>query len=281
MGLLEDHVAWCARRGLRPTYIESLGYTLNRLQSAVGPLELAPEQAIEGWWNSLQVGDGTRVTYGAHVSGFYRWLVRQRLRADDPTARLDRPRLRKGLPRPMPDDRLARAIARAPEPIRTWLLLAAFMGLRACEVATLHRDDIRDDLGVIIVREGKGGKQRIVPFHPAVTAALEQWPIRGFLFTRPRGGHVLPNTVSVRANRYLHRCGISETFHQARHWYATKIYAESLDLRMTQELMGHSSPDTTARYAGWTPGRAAGVVERLRLPEPDNEIDELPDEDVA
>ena len=51
--------------------------------------------------------------------------------------------------------------------------------------------------------------------------------------------------------------------HQLRHWFGTHTYRASLDLRMTQELLGHSSPNTTTIYAAWSPGAAVPIVQGL------------------
>ena len=260
MNLIDDHIAWGTRRGLRPNYLHDLGCTLRRCERAVGPLEHAAGLSVEAWWDSLPVGHGSKAAYAAHLSSFYRWTVREGHRADDPTLRFVRPRLRRGLPRPVPHRHIEWAVSLAPHPVRAWLLLAAFAGLRACEVASLHASDIEAD--VLIVRDGKGGKQRIVPVHPFVRNELEQLPTSGWLFPG-RSGPVGANTVSQRAGRYLRSVGVPESFHQFRHSFATAVYRESLDLRLTQELLGHASPTTTALYAAWEPSKAAAVVARL------------------
>lgn len=266
---IEEHLDWCRRRELRPNYVDAVRMTLRRLERSLGcPLEHATSDQLERWWTALSadVSAGTRVAYAAHVSSYYRWAVRERLRADDPTVRLDRPRLRRNLPRPMAANDLRRAIDEAHAPVRAMLLLAAYMGLRACEIANLHRDDLIGD--VLIVRDGKGGKQRIVPLHSTVAAELDDHPAAGWLFpTRPGEGPMRPNTVSARVNRYLHDLGISDTLHQCRHYFATSVYRASRDLRLTQELLGHRDPKTTANYAAWEPDVAVAVVRELRIPD--------------
>lgn len=267
MGTIDDHLAWCARRELRATYIAEIGCTLRRLERAIGPLELATEPLLEDWWANLTICPGSRVTYAAHLSSFYGWLVRQRVRDDDPTERLVRPRLQRRIPRPISDASLRRALAQARAPMSIWLSLAAYMGFRACEIATLRFEDIRSDLGVVMIRDGKGGKQRIVPLHPAVALLLA--PAAGTeigpVFRNAKGGTLIANTVSQRANRYLHDMGIPETLHQLRHWFGTSVYRQSRDIRLTQELMGHASPITTAGYAAWAPEEAANVVGALSV----------------
>lgn len=271
---IEQHLAWCQRRELRPGYIAEIGRTLLRVQELIGPLEDATEEAIEAWWVELAnpdrdppCGAGARNAYVAHLASFYGWLKYERLRVDDPTDRLIRPRTRRGIPRPIGDADLKRAIGAAGQPIRSWLLLAALEGFRACEVAALCREDIRDDLGVIIVRGGKGGHQRSLALHPLVASALEYGPASGHLYLGRSGKRPLTgNAVSQRANRYLHELGIVETFHQLRHHFGSSVYRTSHDLRLTQELMGHASPTTTAGYAAWDPGKAAAVISALGIP---------------
>jgi integrase/recombinase XerC len=53
------------------------------------------------------------------------------------------------------------------------------------------------------------------------------------------------------------------TFHALRHRFGTQVYANSLDLRVTQEILGQSSPATTAGYAAWSPERGIAAVAAL------------------
>lgn len=264
MTIIDDHADWCRRRNLRPTYIKKLRETLERLDRDIGPLEHIPEDVLIDWWNALDILPGTRVTYTAHLASFYKWLVRERLRVDDPTLRLVRPRLQRALPRPMRDGSLRLALETAVPPVSTWLLLGALQGLRACEMATLCREDIGDD--VLIVRNGKGGKQRILPLHPMVADALRGLPAAGPLFVNRDGAPLKANTITQRVNRFLHDLGVDETLHTTRHRYGTAVYRASRDLRLTQELLGHASPTTTAGYAAWDQSRAAAIVSQLEVP---------------
>jgi len=266
--IIARYLEHCERRGLRPTYVAEVRITLRRVEIVVGRLETATAEQIEGWWNDLDVGPGGRIAYAAHVSGFYGWLVWERLRVDDPTARLIRPRQPRKLPRPIKDDELRRAFALADGPMGAWLALAAYAGLRSCEIATVHREDVDDDLDALIVRDGKGGKQRIVPLHPEVSSRLAALPMpdTGPLFVDSRGEPLKANTVCAYANRFLHKTvGTPATLHQLRHWFGTRLYRTSTDLRLCQEMLGHASPTTTARYTAWSPERAAGFVNALTV----------------
>ena len=67
--------------------------------------------------------------------------------------------------------------------------------------------------------------------------------------------------VSHVIRKHLVDCGIVASAHMLRHWFATTAYEESgSDLRMVQELLGHSSPTTTAMYTRWSQTRAVDVV---------------------
>jgi integrase/recombinase XerC len=120
---------------------------------------------------------------------------------------------------------------------------------------------------LIRIRHGKGAKDRIVPLHPDVMEALRCLPLPrvGAIFVRPRGGRYSPNWMSATCNRYLHDIGINATAHQCRHWFASEVYANTHDIRVTQELLGHESPNTTAGYVAYSHVDAAAAVGSLRL----------------
>jgi integrase/recombinase XerC len=63
--------------------------------------------------------------------------------------------------------------------------------------------------------------------------------------------------------QYLAGLGIDATGHQLRHWFGTGIYAATHDIRLTQELLGHQSPNTTAGYVAWAAVDAGPAVASL------------------
>ena len=279
--MIARYLEHSAQRNLRPTYLLNLRHTLERAELELGvPLEQATEEELTDWYAALSVDVGSRRGVPVAPRGLLpvpRPGTAPRRRSHP---RLARPRLRRHLPRPIADDRLEHALAVAPKPVRTYLVLAAYAGLRAAEVAALHRDDLMEHAAppVLVVRDGaKGSKHRVVPLHPHVLHALAQIPERGYLFPHESGrGHVAPNTISKRANAFLHGVGIPDSFHALRHWFGTTLYRESRDLRLCQELLGHSDPKTTAGYAAFAPDRAAGIVAALPdLGEPPGEVRRL------
>lgn len=253
------------RRNLRPSTIAQRNNVLNRLRWAVGVELLAVDRAtMDRWWARLTMLPEGRATELSHVRQFYKWAVLEELIVEDPTRRLIRPRLQRRLPRPISEAHLVRALASAPPRIRPWFYLAAYAGLRAAEIANVRREDILDRATppMIIVTDGKGGKQRLIPLSPVVLDALRPMPARGWLFPREDGqpGPNAPWLISQKSSTYLHRIGIDASIHQLRHRFGTAIYAASKDLRVTQELMGHASPITTAGYAAYSPQGAVNAV---------------------
>jgi integrase/recombinase XerC len=263
------------RRGNLPSSVGHREIYLRAFARWLEPRGLldATRQDIEPFLDKRRTRDGhkissrTRYYWIAHLHGFYKWAVFEELVTVDPTVAIIRPKQRQTLPRPIDDDDLVMAIRAARPQMRAILSLAAFAGLRCMEIAGLERDDIIEAKGLIRIRHGKGDKERIVPLHPDVMSALRMLPLpkTGALFVRTRGGRHLPHTVGKVIRHYLHDMGIDATAHMLRHWFASEVYANTHDIRVTQELLGHSSPTTTAGYIAYSHVDAAAAVASLRL----------------
>lgn len=197
----------------------------------------------------------TRYIDISHISAFYKWAMREGHCDIDPTTRIDRPKVRPGLPRPIDGDDLRLALLQAADPALSAMLhLAAFGGLRCAEIAGMRSEDISGDMMLV---HGKGGKQRVIPVHPLVHASIRALHASSYgpLFDVPawKVSHIIRD--------HLQACGIRASAHQLRHWFGTAAYeASGGDLRMVQELLGHSSPTTTAIYTKWARGRSLDVV---------------------
>lgn len=269
------------RRGVRPTSIRVRRRRIiafMRFLDGKSILEAGRED-VESYLDSLDVKPGTRRDYLVHLGCFYRWAIDEGLATDNPTEHIRRPRRHQGVPRPVTDHELLSAIdpSRFDFEVyrdrRLWcfLHLGAYAGLRCMEMAMLHVEDIDPVIGLIRVRDGKGGKQRLIPLHPEIEPALRQLPLpsSGPIFRRQQAwdgvdGPVLsPFTPSYEIARHFRSLGISGAAHRLRHWFATNVYRQSQDIRLTQELLGHSSPTTTAIYAAFDPSLAAPSVNAL------------------
>lgn len=122
------------------------------------------------------------------------------------------------------------------------LMLAAHAGLRCAEIAAVHTRDAVD--GVLRVH-GKGGRVRSVPLTSALEQAITSMPA-GYAFPGADRGHLSAHWVGRVIADAL---GGGWTAHTLRHAFATKAYAADRDLLAVQQLLGHSNPQTTARYA--------------------------------
>lgn len=275
---ITTYIRWIAEN-------EGSDYTLRNYKGALNRLAYwlqinhsaqlldATHEQLRQWRSELTetVERGTLVWYVRVVKGFYKWAHRKELVLRDPAWELPTPKLRRRRPRPIADANLLMAIEAASALLRIWLILAAYAGLRCCEIAALRREDIydADDRPYIIVL-GKGDKERTVPLSPFVWAEL-QWyglpPRRGRIFCRTTKDGKLPysaNYVSKIANSYLRAMGVPDTFHALRHRFGTKGARAARSLRTAQEVLGHSDPKTTALYAEASDEDAREMVDAIQ-----------------
>jgi integrase/recombinase XerD len=254
----------------RPTSVRQRTLTLERLARFAGaPILELDSETLQAFVHRDELGVEARAAAVSHIRGFYRWALDEGLLTVDPSVRLRRPKRERRIPRPMPDLAAARALGEAPSPIREWLFLAAYAGLRACEIAQLRGTDFLTSQRppILIIRESKGGDPSVVPIAAEllpIAASLGR--IDGWCFPKGRGGvgHVTASQVQKRANTFLHELGVPETLHQLRHWFGTHTYqASGRDLRATQELMRHRSPVSTAGYTFVDMGETARTLDLL------------------
>jgi integrase len=267
-----EHLEWMTSVGMSSRTVTDRRGTLERLSRW---LETRPGEPtllrvvgpdLSAWHRSLhRFAPQSVSTYVGHVKGFYGWL---RLERDYPdvAGRLRRPRLPRRVPRPIPDAALQLALQSAGPRVLRCLLLMAFCGLRVGEVARLYRRELRDtaDPPVVVVH-GKGGRTRVVPLPVDVVGQLRSTglPLSGPVVRTSTGRALTPNQVSQIVNGHLHQLGIPETAHALRHWYATRSYRITRDLRLVQELLGHEDPSTTSGYAAYDPAGVAVLLAEL------------------
>jgi integrase/recombinase XerC len=269
--LLEGFQIAQERRHLADGTIASRRAELRMFTDRLAPRSIlyATSEELERWLDTRQLGARARYRSLSLLHVFYEWAIYAGHCTADPTRGVARPRLPRLVPRPIRDDELAAAIRQAPPDIRAWLTLAAFAGLRCAEIAGLSTEDVLDDRepGMLLVRHGKGDKDRVLPLHPDISEAIRALGRRrtGPLFVSPTGRQLAPHEISTQGSRYLHEIGSAATMHKLRHWFGTRLYGSTLDLRLVQEMLGHSSPTTTAGYAAYNPGSAVTAVLALEV----------------
>ena len=253
------------RRSLSENTLGTFGQALRKLAAAFD-LDTVKAEQIEQWLDGRELSARSRGWYISCFGGFYRWAIRARHLTSDPTADIQTPRTSRRLPRPIPDAELAEAVDLADRPMKAMLLLGALAGLRCMEIAGLRSDDVDLTAGTMRVI-GKGDKERVVPVHPDIQVALEALPMpdRGPIFRSSTGTRVSADYVSHVVSRFLHETGSESSAHALRHRCLTDVYRATLDLRLTQEIAGHSSPATTATYAAANMTKATAAIGALRI----------------
>jgi len=254
-------------RGHSPNTVRRRRLTLSRFARHLGGVDdllTATDFEIDRWLSSLtKASPQSRGHYLGDLARFYGWAKRWRLITTNPTLEMERPSRPKRKPRPISTSDLAMAIEMADPRMRVILLLAAFSGLRVCEIAALDARDVDWDHNVIVVA-GKGDKERTVPIHPLVAAELASRR-EGPIVPSTRGGHLRPITITILVSVHMRGLGIPATAHRLRHWFGTGTYEACRDLRVVQELLGHESPQTTAGYVAASEPRSRAAVAALSL----------------
>jgi integrase/recombinase XerC len=191
------------------------------------------------WRDGLAMS--SRETYYGAFNSFFAWAYSEGVLDFDPAALIKRPKPPQRLPNPVTDEQLAEALERACEPVLLWVKLAAYAGLRCIDIEHLHRERITQQ--VIHVVQSKGGTARIVPTHPIVWEAVADLPAGPLTDLNAR-------QISMKGWTYFHRNlhmhGVR--MHRFRHWFGTMIQRLYKDILVTQRLLGHASPATTAGY---------------------------------
>ena len=214
-----------------------------------------------------------RCSTTSHLHMFYVWAISRGYTDRDPTAAVDRPRQAQGLPRPVHSTDLQLALVFAQEGpaadprMEVALLLGAVSGLRACELARLRWDDIRDGHARVL---GKGSKERVVPLNAETLEALDRIPRTGVYVLdgwQGRQSVIQPGgRASAKIARHFRRAGAAGTAHQLRHRAATEALGKCHDLRLVQTLLGHGSVATTAIYTKVNPAHLAAIIVDVNTP---------------
>jgi integrase/recombinase XerC len=224
----------------------------------------------------------------AALKGFFRFLVENEEIEHNPAQVLRTPKKREALPDVLDARELARLLrtverddvwerhfAGKRERDRLMLALFAYAGLRRSELLGLDWDDVDLERRLLHVRKAKGGRQRVVPIHPAlVPLVLDYLPFRArdpepALFVGVQGRRLSQTIMTQTFLRYARAAGVTErkrvTPHTLRHVFASELLRAGANLRQIQELLGHKHLDSTQRYTRITAHELRGAVKRLRF----------------
>lgn len=194
----------------------------------------------------------TKQNYRSHMHTLFTWMQDEQLRADNPAGRLPRPRVEKREPNPVTLEQLQRVLdSGVYGATRMKILLYAFNGIRASEIAAIAGDAIDWEGRRILTREGKGRKEVWRPLHPLVWEEARKYPRAGWWFPSPiRDGHpVGGKSVSATLSAAFRRAGIDHTGHHLRAFYITELLEAGVHPDVVQHLARHSNGETMRIYA--------------------------------
>lgn len=282
---VEQFMAFAATsRGVKPSQV---------------PVDAFDTDTVRGFLGALHdrgIGRASSARRLAALRTFARYLVREELLPDDPTALVGAPRKVQALPSHLPiadmDKLLSAADLNTVAGRRDQAILELFYasGLRLSELVGLDLGDI--NLSSRIARvDGKGGKQRLVPFNRTAAEAIRQMlqdapplPSAGAmgargsrartasrhaatrhpLFRNLRGGRLTTRSVDRIVRQHVREAAIAQGIspHALRHTFATHLLQAGADLRAIQELLGHARLSTTQRYTHLDVGRLMDVYRK-------------------
>lgn len=275
-----------AERGARANTLDAYERDLTDARAEIrGGLGCARAEAIEAYVAGLAKRGLSPATARRRISAlrqFYRFLLQENVRGDDPTSRLDAPKRARSLPKTLSSDEIVRMIDAA-ESARDKALIELLYGagLRVSELVSLPLRAAKAGQPHMVV-EGKGGKERVVALGRPALAALEahlaereqllpkveaqrekaaRWLFPSMSaadgkLTRRRVAQIL-ETAAAKAG--LDPSRVSP--HVLRHAFATHLVEGGADLRTVQTLLGHADIATTQIYTHVVEGRLKTLVE--------------------
>jgi integrase/recombinase XerD len=278
-----------AERGAAPLTLVAYHNDLSDLAGFLAAKGVALQAADRASLHAYLAGPGAARlaprTLARRISAmrqFYKFLLLEGARQDDPTAELDTPRLGRPLPKILSESEVKALIDAA----QSWpggegtrlgciveLLYAT--GLRVSELVTLPLAAARRDPRFLIV-SGKGGKERVVPLSEPARAALGRYlecrdellpdtrPSRWLFPSRGRAGHLTRQRTGQLLKELAAKAGLDPdrlSPHVLRHAFASHLLDHGADLRSVQQMLGHADIATTQIYTHVETERLRKLVE--------------------
>lgn len=243
------------------------------LASRSNGLAQASADDVEAYFNALSdrgLSPATAARRRAAVRQFYRFVLGEGWRADDPSRRVEAPKKGRPLPKVLSRDEVDRIIAAASardggQGLRLGCMveLAYASGLRISELTALPLSVLAKDPAYLIVK-GKGGKERLAPLNDAARAAVKAYlearkaflpkgdAANPWLFpSHGKSGRLTPRRFAQLLDEAAADAGIDPARvspHVLRHAFATHLLEGGADLRVVQKLLGHADISTTQIY---------------------------------
>jgi len=276
--LIDEYLAYLSlERGASPNTLAAYRRDLAEYARALGSAGISGVDAITredvtrfvGTLRARGLAPATVERKVAALKGFHKFLVREGVTENHPTARMGLPKVPERLPDVISveqaDSLLSQPFPDTAAGLRDRALLELLYGcgLRATEVTALDTPDVDLEAGLLRVF-GKGSKERVVPVGGLAEHALKAYLVRGrpllrrarslgthadAVFLNARGGRLSRQSVFMIVRRYGGRVGLEGLHpHTLRHSFATHLLEGGADLRALQEMLGHADISTTQVY---------------------------------
>ncbi len=207
----------------------------------------------------LHLAQGTMQAERSYFQSFFGWMLDEGHRGDNPAARLPKVKMARRKPRPFRMDQVEAMLdSGAYRRTRDIITICALTGLRIGEVVRIRGEDV-DLVGMVIRSRRKGGLEHRLPIKAGLFELVKRYPNSGWWFPSPYpnkqfpdgGGHILMASASDAISKAIRRAGITDeslTGHSLRHYLATTMLRNGVNIRVVQEMLGHASLATTQLY---------------------------------
>ena len=255
--ILRGFVAWCNDRGIHEPK-EVTQQILERYQSWLFAYRTAQDKPLK---------TATQASRLTHVRMFFKWLVKERMILFNPASELELPKRNKTIPRNvLTAAQVEKIMSQTDESTigyrdRAILETLYATGIRRSELAHLEHYDIQFQQGTLMVRLGKGQKDRVVPITQRACEWIQTYlrKSRPFLanqnsgktlFLSCFGNPLQAEYISKIARTYVEKAGIKVegACHIFRHTMATLMLENGADTRHIQKILGHANLNTTQIY---------------------------------
>jgi integrase/recombinase XerD len=263
-----------AEKGRSLKTIDSYGRDLARAEKETGGLAKATAEDLRGFLAKLSkegLSPSSLARKTSAIRGFYKFLMLEKIIAENPASGLELPKREKKLPVVLSRGDIDSLISSSGD-FRTAVRLRAMLevmyasGLRVSELCEMRTTAL---LGDRLLVRGKGGKERIVPMHAEAADALEKYmAVRKHFANGKESGFVFPSTgASGHITRdaffkLLKKCAVLAGInpdrvspHKLRHSFASHLLEGGANLRAIQAMLGHEDISTTQIYTHVMPDK--------------------------
>lgn len=255
---LQDFDSWLRHKRYSASTIKTYTGALQSFLRWLGdrPTDSVGRDEVVAFVNEHIIANKLSFSYQNQVINALKLFYGQVMYSRLDVGTLERPRREHKLPNVLSKSEV-KAILEAPTNLkhRTMLSLIYACGLRRSELLNLKPQDVDSKRHLLIIRNAKGRKDRVVPVSDRIIEMLRAYykayrPANWLFEGQTPNTQYSEKSLQSVLKQALHKCGITKpvTLHWLRHSYATHLLEAGTDLRYIQELLGHKSSKTTEIY---------------------------------